>query len=83
MKYIIALLIVLGTAIVSTLVKWLDGKIIQKITGKSSEKLRNDKKCFIPIALLTLSLGTLNKPKTCRMVDLIAHAMSTFVSKFS
>ncbi|PAG13568.1 hypothetical protein APV49_14250 (plasmid) [Staphylococcus aureus] len=39
--------------------------------------------CFIPIALLTLSLGTLNNPKTCRMVGLIAHAMPTFVSKFS
>ncbi|AVO03322.1 hypothetical protein A9958_12890 (plasmid) [Staphylococcus simulans] len=39
--------------------------------------------CFIPITLLTLSLGTLNKPKTCRMVGLIAHAMPTFVFKFS
>lgn len=38
---------------------------------------------FIPIALLTLSLGTLNNPKTCRMVGLIAHAMPTFVYKFS
>nr|QJS05073.1 hypothetical protein [Shuttle vector PCM28]DAZ21803.1 MAG TPA: hypothetical protein [Caudoviricetes sp.] len=38
---------------------------------------------FIPIALLTLSLGTLNNPKTCRMVGLIAHAMPTFVCKFS
>ncbi|WP_228007725.1 recombinase RecT, partial [Leptospira interrogans] len=34
-------------------------------------------------ALLTLSLRTLNKPKTCRMVGLIAHAMPTFVCKFS
>lgn len=40
-------------------------------------------RCFIPIALLTLSLGTLNNPKTCRMVGLIAHAMPTFVYKFS
>ncbi|WP_220453685.1 hypothetical protein, partial [Staphylococcus arlettae] len=39
--------------------------------------------CFIPIALLTLSLGTLNNPKTGRMVGLIAHAMPTFVCKFS
>ncbi|WP_206748509.1 hypothetical protein, partial [Staphylococcus chromogenes] len=39
--------------------------------------------CFIPIALLTLSLGTLNNPKTCRIVGLIAHAMPTFVCKFS
>ena len=33
----------------------------------------NNHRCFIPIALLTLSLGTLNNPKTCRMVDLIDH----------
>ena len=45
--------------------------------------LDQDTNCFIPIALLTLSLGTLNNPKTCRMVGLIAHAMPTFVYKFS
>ena len=47
MKYIIALLIILGTAIIFTLVKWLDGKIIQKRTGKSSEELKNNKKWLI------------------------------------
>ncbi|MCE4953221.1 hypothetical protein BUZ46_09500 [Staphylococcus hominis] len=59
MKYIIALLIVLGTAIVSTLVKWLDGKIIQKITGKSSEELRNDKKWLIISFIGGLIIGLL------------------------
>ena len=59
MKYIIALLMVLGTAIVSTLVKWLDGKIIQKITGKSSEELRNDKKWLIISFIGGLIIGLL------------------------
>ncbi|WP_260681240.1 cation:proton antiporter regulatory subunit [Pseudomonas putida] len=38
---------------------------------------------LIPAAGYTLTLGTLNNPKTCRMVGLIAHAMPTFVCKFS
>ena len=50
---------VLGTAIVSTLVKWLDGKIIQKITGKSSEELRNDKKWLIISFIGGLIIGLL------------------------
>jgi hypothetical protein len=29
---------------------------------------------FIPIALLTLSLGTLNNPKTCRMIKACIYA---------
>jgi len=59
MKYIIALLIVLGTAIVFTLAKWLDGKIIQKITGKNSEELRNDKKWLIISFIGGLIIGLL------------------------
>lgn len=43
MNYIIGLLIVLGTAINFTLTKWIDGKIIQKRTGKTSEELKNKK----------------------------------------
>lgn len=50
---------------------------------KNKQKDRLTQLNFIPIALLTLSLGTLNNPKTCRMVGLIAHAMPTFVCKFS
>lgn len=59
MKYIIALLIVLGTAIAFTLTKWLDGKIIQKTTGKGSEELRNDKKWLIISFIGGLIIGLL------------------------
>ncbi|RIN23852.1 hypothetical protein BU065_13400 [Staphylococcus succinus] len=59
MKYIIALLIILGTAIIFTLVKWLDGKIIQKRTGKSSEELKNNKKWLIISFIGGLIIGLL------------------------
>ena len=59
MKYIIALLIVLGTAIVFTLVKWLDGKIIQKRTSKTSEKLKNNKKWLVISFIGGLIIGLL------------------------
>lgn len=59
MKYIIALLIILGTAIIFTLVKWLDGKIIQKRIGKSSEELKNNKKWLIISFIGGLIIGLL------------------------
>jgi len=59
MKYIIALLIVLGTAIVFTLVKWLDGKIIQKRTSKTSEELKNNKKWLVISFIGGLIIGLL------------------------
>ncbi|EJJ6363190.1 hypothetical protein NJG99_002551 [Staphylococcus pseudintermedius] len=59
MKYIIALLIILGTAIVFTLVKWLDGKIIQNRTGKTSEELKNNKKWLIISFIGGLVIGLL------------------------
>ncbi|PTI35098.1 hypothetical protein BUZ77_12705 [Staphylococcus saprophyticus] len=59
MKYIIALLIILGTAIIFTLVKWLDGKITQKRTGKSSEELKNNKKWLIISFIGGLIIGLL------------------------
>ncbi|MCO4330579.1 hypothetical protein [Staphylococcus hyicus] len=60
MKYIIALLIVLGTAINFTLTKWIDGKIIQKRTGKTSEELKN-KKWLVISFIGALIIGLLNK----------------------
>ncbi|MCC3714576.1 hypothetical protein [Staphylococcus hominis] len=59
MKYIIALLIILGTAILSTLTKWLDGKIIQNKSGKTSEELRNNKKWLIISFIGGLIIGLL------------------------
>ena len=59
MKYIIALLIILGTAILSTLTKWLDGKITQKKTGKTSKELKNDKKWLIISFIGGLVIGLL------------------------
>jgi quinol-cytochrome oxidoreductase complex cytochrome b subunit len=59
MKYIIGLLIILGTAVIFTVVKWLDGKLVQKRTGKSSKELRNDKKWLIISFIGGLIIGLL------------------------
>lgn len=59
MKYIIAFLIIIGTAIVFTLVKWLDGKWIEKRTGKTAAELRNNKKWLIISFIGGLIIGSL------------------------
>ncbi|NWK84547.1 hypothetical protein HYE69_06965 [Staphylococcus sp. GSSP0090] len=59
MKYIIAFLIILGTAIIFTLTKWLDGKLIQKRTGKTSEELKNNKKWLVITFISGLIIGLL------------------------
>lgn len=59
MKYIIAFLIILGTAIIFTLTKWLDGKLIQKRTGKMSEELKNNKKWLVITFIGGLIIGLL------------------------
>ncbi|WP_274316475.1 hypothetical protein [Staphylococcus hyicus] len=60
MNYIIGLLIVLGTAINFTLAKWIDGKIIQKRTSKTSEELKN-KKWLVISFICGLIIGLLYK----------------------
>ncbi|WP_114604146.1 hypothetical protein [Staphylococcus sp. EZ-P03] len=59
MKYIIAFLIIIGTAIVFTLVKWLDSKWIEKRTGKTAAELRNNKKWLIISFIGGLIIGSL------------------------
>jgi hypothetical protein len=65
------------------LTRWKKNMIIMKIIKNRHAfmprkfiDVEKNHRCFIPIALLTLSLETLNNPKTCRMVGLIAHAMT-------
>lgn len=59
MKYIIAFLIILGIAFIFTLTKWLDGKLIQKRTGKTSEELKNNKKWLAITFIGGLIIGLL------------------------
>ncbi|MBM0868721.1 hypothetical protein [Staphylococcus auricularis] len=57
MTILYIILIGLAFALVSTGSKWLDGKIIQKKTDKSSKSLKNDKKSIIITFILFFIVG--------------------------
>lgn len=57
MTILYIILIGLAFSIVSTGSKWIDGKIIQKKTDKSSKSLKNDKKTLIITFILYFILG--------------------------
>ena len=50
----------LAFALVSVGSKWIDGKIVQKKTNKSSRSLRNDKKTLTIIFILYFILGIIS-----------------------
>ena len=60
MTILYILLTGLAFALVSVGSKWIDGKIVQKKTNKSSRSLRNDKKTLTIIFILYFILGIIS-----------------------